>query len=183
MKTFCLAALLAVLAASPAFSQNAGYWRDRDGKPVAETESMKSMNGFAGSLLATIDEDWEKKWKTPPETTPSFRIADTVPYGKKVFVLIFFSSPEQDAQGNAKIMCDVQISSPAGKVTFSRKDMTCHAGPVGGPSHSLYLSAPVTVFSGDPGDPPGTWAVEVRLRDTQRGVELPLRTTFILKEQ
>lgn len=62
---------------------------------------MKSKNDFAGSLLATIDEDWEKKWNTPPETKPNFNKAGTVPYGKKVFILTFFSNPLRDGQPEA----------------------------------------------------------------------------------
>ncbi len=184
MKPLCFIALLGALLAQPAFSQSdqSGYWRSRDGKPIAETESMKSKDGFAGSLLATTDEDWEKKWNTPPETAPNFNMAGTVAYGKKVFALIFFANPKRDAQGKANVTCDIQLSSPEGKVSFSRKDMACYSGPIGDNPYNLYLSAPVVAFSGDPGDPPGIWAVEVMLRDAQRGVALPLRTTFILKE-
>ncbi len=182
MKALCFIALFGVLLAQPAFSQ-ASYWRDRDGKPIAETESMKSKNDFAGSLLATTDEDWEKKWNTPPETAPNFTMAGTVPYGKKVFVLIFFANPKRDEQGKANVTCDIQLSSPKGKVSFSRKDMVCYSGPIAGNPYNLYLSAPVVAFSGDPGDPPGTWVIDVTLRDVQRGVELSLRTTFVLKEQ
>ena len=36
-------------------------------------------------------------------------------------------------------------------------------------------------FSSGPGDPPGLWVVEVRLRDANRAVELTLRSSFELK--
>lgn len=160
-------------------SPESSHWRDQTGKPVAETESMKSKSDFAGSLLATTDEDWKEKWagKTPPR----FNKAETVPYGKKVFILIFFSNPQIDASGTANVRCDLQIFAPTGKVTLAQKDVTCYTGPLKGDPFALRLSAPVIGFSGDPGDPPGTWAVEVLLRDTVRNVELPLRTTFTLR--
>ena len=44
-------------------------WRGEDGKPIAETKSMKSQSDFAGSMLLTTDEDWQEKWNTPPERT------------------------------------------------------------------------------------------------------------------
>lgn len=179
-KHFHLIAFLGLMLAGPVQSQS-GFWRDAAGKPVQETESMKSKNGFAGSLLATTDEGWEKKWNTPPETKPNFNKAAVVPYGKKVFILTFFSNPLRDSLGNANVRCDLKIIAPTGKVSLTKQDMTCFSGRIAGSPYNLYLSAPVIGFSGDPGDPSGTWVVEVNLRDTIRNAELPLRTTFQLK--
>jgi hypothetical protein len=180
MKHLLSAALASLLLTGPAQSQSS-FWRDSTGKPVAETESMKSKNDFAGSLLATTDEDWEKKWNTPPETKPNFNKAGTVPYGKKVFILTFVANPKLDQLGNANVRCDLQISSPMGKVALAQKDMACLAGQIKGNPYNLRLSAPIITFSGDPGDSPGIWVVEVVLRDAVRNVELQLRTTFVLK--
>jgi hypothetical protein len=156
-------------------------WRDSDGKPAGDTESMKSKDDFGGSLLATTDEDWEKKWNTPPETKPNFKKAGIVPYGKKIYILTFFANPKLDQQGKANVRCDLRILAPTGKVSLEQKDETCFAGAIQGSPYALRLSAPVVAFSGDPDDPPGTWAVEVMLRDAVRNTELPLRTTFELK--
>lgn len=142
---------------------------------------MKSKSDFAGSLLATTDEDWKEKWDTPPDTKPKFSKADVVPYGKKVFLLTFFSNPKLDAAGNANVRCDFKIISPTGKVSLSQNDLNCYSGRIPGNPFNLYLSGSVIAFSGDPGDPPGVWSLEVKLRDKIRSVELPLRTTFQLK--
>lgn len=162
--------------------QGKSSWRDSDGKPVGETESMKSKGDFAGSLLATPDDDWEKKWNTPPETQPHFNMAGVVPYGKKVYILTFFVNPKLDQQGKASVRCDIRILAPTGKVSTEQKDATCFSGGIQGSPYAQRLSTTVVTFWGDPGDPPGTWAVEVVLRDTVRNVELPLRTTFELKQ-
>ncbi|MDQ3267190.1 MAG: hypothetical protein M3P47_00375 [Pseudomonadota bacterium] len=82
-------AILSLLWIAPAQSQSA-FWGDINGKPVQETESMKSKNDFAGSVLVTTDEDWREKWDTPPETKPNFNKAGIVPYGKKVLSLLSF---------------------------------------------------------------------------------------------
>ncbi|BBJ00486.1 hypothetical protein FGKAn22_21780 [Ferrigenium kumadai] len=156
-------------------------WRDSGGKSVAETESMKSKDDFGGSLLATTDEDWEKKWNTPPETKPNFNRAGIVPYGKKIYILTFFANPKLDQQGKANVLCDFRIFAPTGKVSLEQKDVTCFTGTIQGSPSALRLSAPVVAFSGDPNDPAGTWSVEVMLRDAVRNVELPLRTTFELR--
>jgi hypothetical protein len=182
-RTLLSFALLASLSATAAAQAPSAFWKDADGKPLQETESRKSQDGFAGTLLVTIDEDWQKKWNTPPETRPSFRMAETVPYGKKVFVLVFFSNPKPDAQGNVNVRCDLQMAGPDGKLTLDQKDATCYAGRIAGSPFNLYLSAPVIEFSGDPGDPAGTWEVRVVLRDAVRDVALPLKASFGLKEK
>jgi len=104
-----------------------------------------------------------------------------VPYGKKVFILTFFSNPKLDPSGNANVRCEYKILSPTGQATFDQKDMSCFAGKIGGSLYNMYLSVPVITFSGDSEDLPGTWVVEVVLRDSVRGTELPLRGTFALK--
>ena len=175
-----LLGLLGLLATGPVLAQSAS-WRDSSGAAVAETESMKSSNGFAGAVFATTDEDWARKWNTPPETVPAFVKAGKVPYGKKVSILTFFSNPKLDQQGNANLRCHFRILSPTGAVAMEQRDMTCYAGKIEGSLYRQYLSGPVLTFSGDPGDPPGSWTVEVLLRDEQRNVELPLRTSFELR--
>lgn len=162
-------------------NQGATAWRDDGGKPVAEMESMKSKDDFAGSLLVTTDEDWEKKWNTPAETKPNFNKAGTVPYGKRIFILTFFANPKLDPQGKANVKCDFRLLAPTGKVALEQKDTICFAGAIQGSPYALHVSAPVVSFSGDPDDPSGTWRIEVVLRDVVRKVELPLRTSFELK--
>jgi hypothetical protein len=176
-----LTAALATLYFGSVAQAQTGFWKGRNGEPVAETESMKSKDDFAGSLVVTPDADWKEKWNTPPETQPSFQKADVVPYGKKVFVLIFFSNPRLDAQGDANVQCDLQIVAPTGASALAQKNVPCYRGKIKGNLYHLYLSDPVIAFSGDPGDPAGTWEVKVLLRDAVRGTELPLRTTFGLR--
>jgi hypothetical protein len=181
MKRMLLLALTGALLAGTAQAQSeAGH--EPGAAPIAETESMKSKNGFAGSLLVTPDEDWEKKWNTPSDTRPNFNVAEQIAYGKKVFALIFFANPKLSPAGKANVRCDLKITSPTGKVDLFNKDMTCFSGALGA-ANNLYLSAPVASFSGDAGDPAGVWSVDVALRDTVRGVQLQLHRTFELKKQ
>lgn len=176
MKNVLLIALIGLLWISPAYSKSP----NKEGKPLPETEAMKSQDSFAGSVLAVTDADWKQRWATPPDTTPNFNIAAVVGYDTKVFFLIFFSNPGQDEHQNSNIRCDLKIIDPTGAAILSKQDMTCFSGQVASSPTNQYLSAPVISFAGDPGDPAGTWVVEVKLRDAVRRVELPLRTTFEL---
>lgn len=180
MKTGYLIPLLTLLLAGAAQAQSSA-WHDDSGKPVTETESIKSQSDFAGSILLTTDEDWQEKWNTPPENKPHYNKAGVVPYGKKVFTMIFFSNPLRDAEGIANVKCGLKISEPSGKVSFEQQDMVCYTGKLAGSPYNLYLGGPVVAFSGDQGDPAGTWSVDVTLRDANRGVTLPLHSSFELK--
>lgn len=150
-------------------------------QPAAESESMQVKDDFAGSLIVTTDGDWKKKWDTPASAMPSFNKAGVVAYGKKVFVLTLFANPKLDAKGQANLRCDFKITNPAGKVQLSRANLVCHAGPLVANKYGVYLSEPVIAFSGDPGDTPGVWVVEVKLRDMSRSAELTLRSSFELR--
>jgi len=180
MRQAKLVPLLMVLLLQAAAHAQTGGWKDRSGKPIAETESMKSVDGFGGSLVATTDEDWQQKWNTPPESTPHFTKAETVPYGKKVFFLIFVSNPKPDAAGRASVTCGLKILSPSGTPVLDQPDMQCFDGKVQN-QHHLYLSAPVVAFAGDAGDPEGRWVAEVVLKDGGRSKPLQLRTSFMLR--
>jgi hypothetical protein len=153
-------------------------------KPVAESEAVQIKGDFAGSLVLTSDIDWKKKWDTPANAMPSFNKASVLSYGKKVFILTLFANPRLDGAGSADLRCDFKITNPVGKVQLSRTDLSCHAGRLVTNKHNVYLSEPVIAFSGDPGDPPGIWVVEVKLRGANRAnraVELLLRSSFELK--
>jgi hypothetical protein len=179
MKNVFLIALFGLLWISSAHSESPS-WQNKEGKPLPETEAMKSQDGFAGSVLVVTDADWKQKWETPPETKPNFNKAGAVDYGTKVFILIFFSNPAQDEHQSSNIRCDLKIIDPTGAAILSKQDMVCFSGQVASSPANQYLSAPVIGFTGDPGDPTGTWVVEVKLRDAVRRIELPLRTTFEL---
>lgn len=174
------ACLVLALAASSAFAQSS-YWKDARGRLVPDTESRKSSSDFVGALLATTDDDWQQKWRTPPETTPQFTQAETVPYGKKVYILTFFANPKLDDAGNSMVRCDLKVVAPTGQPLIDQKDLDCYAGPIAGSAYNMRLSKPVIEFSASPGEPAGIWSAEVMLRDIVRGVELPLRTTFRLQ--
>src|SRR2546430_4761599 len=61
--------LLAVcFALEPAVAAETA-WHSPDGKPIPDTESRKSANGFGAALVVTPDEDWETKWRSEEHTS------------------------------------------------------------------------------------------------------------------
>ena len=168
-------------------SPSSGHWtfkrKDAIEQAAEPIKVMVTKDEFSGSLLATTDEDWKQKWETPPAAKPSLTMAGTVPYDKKITILTFFANPKLDPQGKADVRCAYRILDPAGKVAHEQKETMCYAGAVAGVPHAIHLASTVLGFAAAADDPPGTWTIELKLRDKVRDVELPLTTKFELKRQ
>jgi hypothetical protein len=172
--------ILSAAAAAGAQAQDSG-WRDRDGRAVANSAAMKSEAGFSASLLVTADADWQQKWNTPAQTTPSFKKAEVVRYGEKVTVLIFFANPKVDAQGGVKVRCDIKVTQPGGVVSSNQTGLPCFEGILGGAPTNIYLSQQRLEFLGDATDPVGKWVIDVTVHDEHRPLGVALQTGFELK--
>jgi hypothetical protein len=175
-------AIVTLVAMSIAWTSSyAGYWRDSDGRPTADTASRRTVEGFGGWVLVTPDQDWAEKWNTPAESVPSFRESKSVRRGEKVFTLIFFANPKLAQDRSADVTCDLKVTRPNGTESLNQRDVPCFRGRIAGDPFNMYLSGPVIGFIGEPGDPAGTWTVEVQLKDNLRKVVVPLKTSFDLE--
>jgi hypothetical protein len=179
MKYLAMISLGLAIAAS-AVAQD-GKWKDRQGKPVQETEAMRSANGLAGSVLVTADADLREKWRTPSGTAPHFNAAPTVARGKSVTILTFFGNPRLDAEGKADLTCDIDLVEPGGKSAMHQAGLVCFRGVLQGGPNNVYLAAPSIDIGTTASDTPGTYTVRVTLRDNLRKTVLPLKTSFVLK--
>ena len=174
------ALLLLLLAPLVAIAQSG--WIDMQGDPVPESESAKSRDGFSATVLITPDKDWQKKWDTPPETIPHFSEANDVGPGGELFILTFLANPKVDpASGMTDIACDFIVLRPDGSDSTRELDMPCFTVKLPGDPKSVYLSAASLKYVAEPADPRGTWTVLVTVKDRLRGVDVPLRTSFIVR--
>ncbi len=182
MKFFTrLVVLLLATTATAIAAEGQSFWRDSDGKAAPDTPDRRSIEGFGGWLLVTSDQDWRAKWNSPRETVPKFSATDSPRRGQKIFVLIFLGNPKLDANRSANVTCDIRLTGPDSSVPVDAKNVDCFKESVSMDPMSIFVSAPVIEFIGEPGDPLGLRVVEVVLRDNNRKVEIPLRTSFELK--
>jgi hypothetical protein len=150
----------------------------------AMAQSNAGKGNFSGGMTMTTDEKWRVKFQGPAAAQAMSGSHNTavVPYGKNLFVLIFFTNPEFDSKSNVEMRCDFKITNPTGKVQLTQDNKRCGYGRLNAEYSKIYLSDLFITFSGDPGDPPGTWLVEVKLRELDRPQELVLRGSFDLKK-
>ncbi|MFC3816464.1 hypothetical protein [Lysobacter sp. GCM10012299] len=156
-------------------------WIDMQGNRLPDTGTAKSRDGFSASVLITPDKDWQEKWNTPPETVPKFSTAKEVSLGGEIFILTFLANPKVDGQGMTDVACDFIVVRPDGSDSTRDLDMPCFKGKLLGDPTSVYLSAAVLKFVAEPADPRGEWSVAITVKDRLRGVEIPLRTAFVVR--
>jgi len=157
-------------------------WHDRHGNSIPESDSQRSIDGFAGLLVVTPDENWYEKWNTPAENTPEFTSAKTpIRNGDKLFFLTVLSSPGTNSEGKADVWCDMKIIRPDGTVSLNEIDKPCFQATLAGGSHNLYLSEVVAGFLAEPKDLRGQWVVSVTLKDKIRRVSLTLKNSFVVE--
>lgn len=167
---------LTVIAPGSVYAIEEVGWRDAQGNPVPESDSMKSSQGFGGSVILTPDADWREKWARPEQ--PHFTTTGEVQLGGSIMALVFFTNPARDEKGNIRILCDYLLLRPDGSVSQELTDATCAAGPLQGSPRNVRLVDQLVGFTGESTDPEGNWVLKVRLRDTIRGASVDLRTSF-----
>lgn len=180
MRTLATFVLLSAFAWTVASSAEVG-WRDDDGRPVPDSASQKTVDGFGAWVIVTPDQDWEAKWNTPAENAPGFSIADEVELGQSVTILVFFANPRTDTKGSIKVSCDLLVTRPDGSTSMDEKGVDCASGPLLGAPENVRLTNLVLKFVGEPNDPPGKWVVDVAVRDDNANASVPLQTSFVLK--
>jgi len=175
-----LAVVIALMLVPPyAFAQSG--WIDMQGKPVSESDSTKSRDGFSATVVVTPDKDWRNKWDTPPETIPHFSESKEVGPGGELFILTFLANPKIDqASAMTDVACDFIVLRPDGSDSTRELDMPCFKAHLPGDPKGVYLSTASLKYIAEPADPPGTWTVIVVVKDRLRKVEIPLRTDFVV---
>jgi len=167
-----------LVAASDGVAQG---WSTPSGEVLPDTPASKSRDGFSATLVVTPDKDWKEKWDTPPETTPHFSEAREVAEGGELYILTFVANPMLDEARRADVTCDFAVTRPDGSRSVDERELPCFVATVDGDPKNVYLTAASLKYVAEPSDLRGEWVVDVTLRDNLRGVELPLRTSFIVK--
>jgi hypothetical protein len=181
MKPILLAFLL-LFSCLPSIAWPQEHWHDRQGRLIPESDVQKSIEGFAGLLIVTPDEDWYEKWNTSAETVPEFTaLKGSLHNGDRLFILTVLSNPGVSSDGKANVLCDLKVTRPDGTISTDVIDSPCFQAALAGGSHNLYLSELVSGFLAEPSDLRGKWIVAVTLKDKIRNVAITLKSSFLVE--
>ena len=149
---------------------------------AADPQPQKAVAGFRAMLIVTPDKDWQTKWNTTPESIKFYHSGDTVHRGGEVYIVTMFSNPQLDAAGAARVSVDIDVKRPEGSSSSHAENAPCTKGALTAPANSFFICGQVVEFTGEPGDPLGTWSVDIVVKDEVRKVSLPLSMDFVLAE-
>ncbi len=176
MKKLLLTLLLSVSTSAIA---DEFYWRLADGSIAPNVANRKAIDNFGGWLLITPDPDWENKWNQN-HTIPKFTEAKQIQRGESVTILPFFANPKLDKNSNFLVLCDIKLIRPDGSLSINKANIPCAQGKLATSPQQMFLTRTVIQFIGEVKDQLGEWKVEFNMKDPQRGVSLPLETSFEL---
>ncbi len=174
--------LLLLLSVSTNAIADEFYWSSADGSIAPNVENRKAIDNFGGWLLITPDPDWESKWNQS-HTTPRFTEAKQVKRGETVTILPFFANPKLDKNSNFIILCDIKLTRPDGSLSINETNIPCAQGKLTVSPQQMFLTRTVIQYLGEDKDPLGEWKLMFNMKDLQRGVSLPLETSFELIER
>jgi len=95
---------LALSSLTAASGDEQFFWKDEKGERKADTESMKSRDGFGVQFLLTRNEDVYKDWNRPE--TPTIDSAWDVKVNEVVVPILIYANPKRDDAG--EYQCDIR---------------------------------------------------------------------------
>ncbi len=166
---FLLLALLAPLAAM------AG-WTDGSGKPIPDSESMRSNGDFLVQLIVTPDEvEVRKAWSTSSRT-PALRTTDSVGRGVSSSAMLILRGCAPNAIGQCDVVVEFFVVTPGGKRVPAGGGPLWTSEP---PAATLVLGSASLNFGFGATDEVGLYSVQAKVTDRigRRTLELsrPLR--------
>jgi hypothetical protein len=170
MKKLILILLFALSA--PLVAQSA--WVGEDGKPIADTESMRSDGNFGVQLVLTPDENqFRQMWNA---STPKLSSANSVRRGSSLAAMLIFSGCAPNKDGVCDVVAEFILESPDGKKTPAGEGIVWSSAPLQEGFLQLGLASMKAGF--DSKDTLGNYKVIANVKDKIAGRTLQLTAGF-----
>ena len=128
--------------------------------------------------MITSDENWEDKWATPSSNIPVFTQANSVKKGEELYILVLYTNPKQSESYGINIGCDIRVVRPDGSISIDAADLDCATGRILGDLYALRMTNLSIKYIAETKDLPGTWTVNVNVKDRLRDATVELTSNF-----
>lgn len=149
----------------PLLAQSA--WIDSHGKPVPDTESMRSVGNFGVQVVLTPDDKQFRQTWVSTKGTPKLSSTNSVHLGSSVGAVIIFHGCSPNATGVCDVVSEFILENPDGTKT------PVGGGPVwsGSPLQAglLQLGQASMAVGFDNNDPVGDYKVIAKVKDKISG--------------
>jgi hypothetical protein len=150
-----LLALLLPLAAAAA-------WLDGSGKPLPETEFMRSDGDLHAQLVITPDEAELRRAWTTSSRTPTLRIVDALKPGGRASAMLILRGCAPTAAGRCDVVVEFFVAMPGGKRIPAGGGPLWTSEP---PADTLVLGAASMNFAFGTTDELGVYSVQAKVTD------------------
>ena len=165
--------LLFVLS-QPLLAQSA--WIDANGKPLADTESMRSSEDFAVQLVFTPDENQFRRTWDSTNKSPILSSTNYVRLGSSLAAMLIFQGCAQDLAGVCNVTAEFILENPDGKKTQIGDGTISSVAPLR--KDILQLGQDSLKIGFGANDPMGNYKVIANVKDKISGRILNLTAGF-----
>ncbi|MGV7209128.1 hypothetical protein ACLB1G_14875 [Oxalobacteraceae bacterium A2-2] len=172
--------LLLAAALLPTMAQ-AG-WVDANGKPLPDTDSMRSLGDFGVQLVLTADErQFRRSWAGRElPVLPRLPVTQSVARGANLTGLILFHGCKAGPLGACDLVAELAIEGPDGSRTpVGASNVWSASPPAGGASQ---LGSDSVGMGIDPADPLGAYRLVALVRDRVANTSLTVAARFVVTD-
>ena len=153
-----------------------GAWIDSSGKPLAETESMRSDGDFAVQVVLTPDDKQFRQIWSVTKGTPKLSSTNAVRVGSSVAAVLIFHGCSPNTAGACDVASEFILVGPDGAKIPAGGGPVWSSVPLQGGLLQLGLTSINIGF--DKNDPVGNYKVIVNVKDKISGHTLGLIARF-----
>lgn len=162
--------LLLFAMSAPLIAQSA--WIDSTGKPIPETESMRSSGNFGVQVVLTPDDKQFRQTWNSTKGTPKLSSTNSIRLGSSVAAVIIFHGCSPNAVGVCDVVSEFILEAPGGAKTPAGGGPVWSSAPLQGGLLQLGQASMVVGF--DKTDPMGDYKVIANVKDKTSGRTLSL---------
>lgn len=148
------------------------------GLGLPQASAAPAERTLQAKAIVTDDADWLEKWQSSSE--PTFHVVDEMPWAKRSTFVVFLAMPAVDAQGRAKVVCDIKAWRADGAVSIDAKNQPCLDGEGPFASRAIHLSKVAIGVGGDSSDK-GVWTFELVAHDMVSGARVKTQAKLKIK--
>lgn len=151
-------------------------WIDSTGKPVPETESMRSTGDFGIQIVLTADEKQFRHAWNASNTPPRLSSTNSVRVGEAVSALLIFHGCAPNADGVCDVVADFTLEAPDASKTPAGGGPVWSEKPL--PPQRLQLGQASLTLGFDSTDPVGEYKIVAHVKDKVSGQALSVQARF-----
>jgi hypothetical protein len=151
-----------------------------NGLAFADSDNVKSENGFGAQLWLISDDSIYESWDTIE--VPKLETTNICLRNQPIFAVFLFVNPGIDSNSQANVTADVTIISPDGEIYGEFQDMEVWQREYAFAENMIQLSVGNLGIMIDNEDQLGVYTVKAIIKDKIKNINLELKTEFTAQE-